>query len=268
MDWNNIIYPALSIGGLGIIFALGLGIAAKKFAVEVDPMIPKVRDILPGANCGGCGYAGCDAFAKAVVEGEAIPSGCPVGGSSCAENIATLLGIESSDDDKQIAYVKCQGTCDKAREKYEYNGVMDCKNANFLQGHGSKACEYGCLGLGSCVRACMFDAIHVVDGIAVVDEEKCTSCGMCVGACPKSLIELIPYNSKVRVECNSVNKGKEVKLSCDVGCIGCRLCTKVCEFDAIHVDNNLATIDYDKCTACMKCVEKCPTNAITVKDKE
>jgi RnfABCDGE-type electron transport complex B subunit len=266
MEWTSIVYPALSIGGLGIVFGLGLGIAGKKFAVEVDPMIPKVRDILPGANCGGCGFAGCDAFAKAVVEGNTKPNGCPVGGAKLSDKISTLLGLENTNDVKKIAYVKCNGTCSKAKEKYEYVGVMDCKNANFLQGKGSKACEYGCLGLGSCVNACMFDAIHIVDGIATVDEEKCTSCGMCVDACPKDLIELIPYESQVRVKCNSTNKGKEVKLSCEVGCIGCRLCTRVCEFEAITVENNIAKIDYEKCTACMKCVEKCPTKAIIVKE--
>lgn len=262
MELTSILYPALSIGGLGILFGLGLGIAAKKFAVEVDPLVPLVRDALPSANCGACGYAGCDAFAKAVVEKAAAPNGCPVGGAATAEQISKILGIEVSATAKQVAFVKCNGTCDKAKEKYEYDGIKDCKSAAALQGGGPKSCEYGCLGYGSCKNVCMFGAIEMVDGIAVIDPEKCTSCGLCVAACPKDIIELVPDDSKIRVKCNSLDKGKAVKSSCEVGCIACRMCVKACEFDAIHVNNNLAKIDYDKCTQCNACVEKCPTNAI------
>lgn len=264
MDISVIAYSALSIGGLGLIFGLGLGIAAKKFAVEVNPLIAEVRDALPSANCGACGFAGCDAFAKGVVEGAAKSNGCPVGGSECADAVALIMGEGSAEAMiKTTAFVKCFGDCDKAKEKYEYVGLTDCAAANYLQGRGSKACTFGCLGLGSCVEACLFDAIHIVDGIAVVDEEKCTSCGMCVTACPKDIIEIMPYESRVRVNCNSEESGKDTRTACTVGCIGCRKCAKVCEYDAFTFENGLAKIDYDKCVQCGACIDVCPTGAIT-----
>jgi len=264
MDITVIGYSALSIGGLGLIFGLGLGLAAKKFAVEVNPLIADIREALPSANCGACGFAGCDAFAKAVVEGAAKSNGCPVGGVACAEAVAEIMGESAAGEMvKTTAFVKCFGNCEKAEEKYDYVGLTDCTAANYLQGKGSKACTYGCLGLGSCVNACMFDAIHIVNGIAVVDEEKCTSCGMCVIACPKDIIEIMPTDSKVRVNCNSEESGKDTRNACSVGCIGCRKCSKVCQYDAFTFTNGLAKIDYDKCVQCGECIEVCPTDAIT-----
>ena len=263
MDFSVIIISALSIGGLGLLFGLGLGVAAKKFAVEVNPLIAEVREVLPSANCGACGYAGCDAFAKAVVEGVAKSNGCPVGGQGTADAVAAIMGEEAGSLEPTFAFVKCAGTCEVAKEKYEYHGVTDCQAANYIQGKGSKACTYGCLGLGSCVKACMFDAINIVDGVAVIDEEKCTSCGMCVATCPKDLIEIIPAKAEVRVNCNSKDKGKVTMQSCKVGCIGCRKCSKVCEYDAIEFVDGLAHINYEKCTQCGACIEACPTGAIT-----
>lgn len=263
MDITNYINPVLSLGGLGLLFGILLGYASKKFAIEVDPKIPAVRDALPGANCGGCGYPGCDACAKAMVEGEASPDACPVGGAEVAKNIGEILGISVEAGEKTVAFVKCKGTCDKSKEKFKYNGIMDCRQAAHTPGEGSKSCSYGCLGLGSCVEACAFDAIGIVDGIAVVDEDKCTACGMCVKACPKNLIDLVPASKKVRVQCNSEDKGKDVRSYCEVGCIGCNICQRTCKFDAIKVTNNIAQVDYSKCTQCMECVNKCPTKVIS-----
>lgn len=262
MDWNNIIYPALSLGGLGLVFGLGLGVASKKFAIEVNPLIPLVREALPGANCGGCGYAGCDAFARSVVEADAPVNGCPVGGKSCAENVARIMGKIAEEAARKTAFVKCHGTCDQAKEKYVYEGIEDCTTVHLMQGKGSKSCEFGCIGFGNCINVCQFGALHLNNGIAVVDEALCTACGQCTLACPKKLITLVPDASRVRVACSSLMKGKEVKESCNVGCISCGICEKNCSFDAIHVTNQIAVVDYDKCTQCLICVEKCPTKAI------
>jgi len=262
MNWLNILYPAVSIGGLGLIFGLGLGVASKKFAVEVNPLIPEVRDSLPGANCGGCGYPGCDGFAKGVVEDAANINGCPVGGSETANKIAALLGMEKTNTVKKVAYIMCSGTNTLANNKYDYIGIKDCHAANNMVGKGFKTCSHGCLGLGSCKNVCAFGAIYLEDGIAKIDEDLCVACGKCVEACPKMLIDIVPLHKRVRVSCKSLDKGKQAKSACSVACIGCRLCVKSCEFDAITVTNNIATIDYSLCTQCGKCVEKCPVNAI------
>ncbi|HPT75441.1 MAG: RnfABCDGE type electron transport complex subunit B [Epulopiscium sp.] len=262
MDITSILYPVISIGGLGVLFGAGLGYASKKFAVEVDERIPQVRDLLPGANCGGCGYAGCDAFAKAVVEEGVDICTCSVNSPEAIEKIAALLGVAAGCSIKKVAQVKCKGTCSNSKNKYEYYGIMDCQDAAATPGGGAKACSYGCLGLGTCKKVCMFDAIRIEDGIAVIDEEKCTGCGNCVEACPKAVIELVPQINQVRVVCNSKDKGKDVKEACSVGCIGCSLCVKTCEYNAIDFKDNLAHIKYDQCTQCMACVQKCPTKVI------
>ncbi len=262
MDIGSIMYPVISIGGLGLLFGVGLGYAGIKFEVEADPKVPLVREALPGANCGGCGLAGCDAFADAVVKGTAPVNGCPVGGAYVSQKIANIMGVTVSTEVRKVAFVKCKGNCSVASNKYKYNGMEDCNVAVQLAGAGAKSCQFGCMGLGSCVKVCAFDAIHVVDGVSVVDPEKCTSCGKCLKACPKRMIKMVPENKNVRVSCNSYDNGKVVKSHCSVGCIGCKLCQKACEFDAITVQSFLATVDYKKCTKCGKCVEKCPTKAI------
>ena len=259
---EQILWPVVSLGGMGLLFAGGLGYASRVFAIESDPRVPQVRDVLPGANCGGCGYPGCDAFAAAVVEGEAPVDGCPVGGATCAANVGSILGVDAAISERMIARVICNGTCNNAKEKYKYEGIQDCRAAAAVSG-GSKQCSYGCLGLGTCERVCPFDAIHVnEEGIAEVDAEKCTACGKCIDACPKVVIKLVPESKEVRVLCNSIDKGKEVKGNCTVGCIGCKICVKACPFDAMEFKDNLAYINYDKCTNCMICAEKCPTKAI------
>jgi electron transport complex protein RnfB len=259
--FNNIIWPVIALGGIAVFFGIVLAYASKKFAVEVDPRVTDVRNVLPGANCGGCGYAGCDALADAIVKGDAPITACPVGGSELAAKIAVLMGVEASSMERQVARVICCGDNNNAKEKYEYQGIQDCKAAEMLAG-GSKSCRYGCTGLGTCVRECPFDAIHVVNGVAVVDEDKCTACKKCIAVCPKQIIELVPVSKKVRVLCKNLEKGKSVMNVCKVGCIACQKCVKACKFDAIHVENNIAKIDYEKCVNCMMCAEVCPTKTI------
>lgn len=259
---TGIIIAAAVVSIVGLILGLFLGFMGKKFAVEVDQKEIDVRAELPGNNCGGCGYAGCDALAKAIAAGEAEVGACPVGGEPVAKKIADIMGAEVGNTRRMTAFVKCAGECDKANETYRYTGVEECTVMPFVPNGGSKSCTYGCMGYGSCVKACPFDAIHVINGVAVVDKKKCKACGKCVAVCPRNLIELIPYDAKEVVKCSSKDKGKDVMAACQVGCIGCMMCTKQCEFDAIKVENNIAHIDYDKCTGCGKCAEKCPKKII------
>lgn len=259
---TGIIIAAAIVGATGLIIGLFLGISGEKFKVETDEKEVKIRELLPGNNCGGCGYAGCDALAKAIVNNEAEVSACPVGGSSVAEQIAAVMGIEAGSTKRMTAFVKCAGTCDKTKQNYNYYGVEDCKMLAFVPAGGPKTCNYGCMGYGSCVKVCPFDAIHIVDGIANVDKEKCKACGKCIAECPKHLIELVTFEAEHLVKCNSKDKGKDVMKGCSVGCIGCKLCEKACEEGAIKVVDNIAHIDYDKCTGCGKCAEKCPKKII------
>ena len=222
MSISGIILAAVVVGGTGLVISILLGIASEKFKVPVDEKEVAVRECLPGNNCGGCGFAGCDALAKAIAAGEAPVGACPVGGQPVADKIASIMGVEAGAGEKQVAFVKCAGTCDKAKSKYKYAGNED----------------------------------------SVVDKEKCVACGKCVATCPKSLIELVPYAAPHKVQCNSKEFGKAVKEVCSAGCIGCKMCTRVCEADAITVENNIAKIDYSKCTGCGKCAEKCPAKII------
>ncbi|MGM0379248.1 MAG: RnfABCDGE type electron transport complex subunit B [Bacillota bacterium] len=263
MDFNNILSAGLSLSGMGLLFGAGLAYASKKFEVKQDPKVVAVDNALPQANCGGCGYPGCMQFAKAVVNGEAEPNGCPVGGQEVAEKVAEALGLEVDDTEPEVARVLCKGGKDTAVTKFEYDGLESCISSNMLE-QGPKACTYGCLGNGSCVEVCQFDAIYINDqGIAEVDEEKCTACGNCIDICPKDIIDLVPKTQHVVVDCINEQKGGYVKANCDDACIACGICERSCPFDAIHVEDNIAKIDYDKCTQCMICFDKCPTNAIS-----
>ncbi len=262
MSLSGILMAALIVGGTGLFIGIFLGIAGKKFAVEVDEREEAINGVLPGNNCGGCGYAGCGGLATAIVAGEAEINACPVGGAPVAEKIGAIMGVEAGSSTPMTAFVKCGGTCEKAKEDYKYFGVEDCTMMNFVQNGGPKSCNYGCMGFGTCVKACPFDAIHIVDGIAVVDKEACKACGKCIEACPKNLIELVPMEQKQLVLCSSKDKGKDVMSACSVGCIGCKMCERVCEFDAIKVEGNIAHIDPAKCTNCGKCAEKCPKKCI------
>ena len=263
MDTRAIIFAIVSIGGLGIIFGAILGFASKIFAVDEDPRVGMVQECLPGANCGGCGYPGCGGLAAAIVAGKAPVNSCAPGGAKAAAAIAEVMGVVAEETEPMVAFVKCGGTCDKAQNKYEYDGIDDCIMASQLAGASSKACAYGCMGLGSCVKACKFDAIKIENGVAVVNPDLCVACGKCVSTCPKKIIDLVPKKKKVKVQCSSKDMGKAVMSVCSAGCIGCKICEKTCKFDAIHVIDNIAVIDYDKCKNCGMCANKCPKKVIT-----
>lgn len=257
----NIIIPIIIIGGLGLLFGLLLGIASKIFRVETDERIYEITELLPGANCGGCGFAGCNAYATALVNGGVRANMCPVSGPEVSQKIADILGIENTPKEKLVARVLCNGTPQNAVQKYIYDGPMDCHSASRLGG-GEKMCPHGCLGLGSCVNVCKFNAISVDTGVAVVDTEKCVACGACAKECPKNIIKIFPANSNYIITCKSIEKGKLTRTDCSVGCIGCGICAKNCPNDAIEINNNLAVIDPTKCTNCGTCIEKCPQHAI------
>jgi len=258
---NQIWIAVLIVGGMGLLFGALLGIAGKIFAVKVDERVPQIIEVLPGANCGGCGFAGCGAYANALVGGNVKPNMCPVGGAAVAEKIAAILGVEAEKKEKLVARVLCNGSPDRALQKYTFDGPMDCYSANRLGG-GEKMCPHGCLGLGSCVKVCQFDAISVENGVAVVDVEKCVACGACAKECPKKIIKILPAKSKYTITCKSVEKGKVTRHDCQVGCIGCGICAKNCPQEAITVKDNLAAIDPLKCINCGICMTKCPQHAI------
>lgn len=262
MNFGAIILATVVVAAVGLFIGVFLGIAGNKFAVEVDEREVAVRAALPGNNCGGCGFPGCDGLAAAIAKGEAPVNGCPVGGEPVGKVIAGIMGQEVVETARQVAFVKCVGTCEKTKNNFDYTGVEDCEMLSFIPGGGPKACSYGCLGSGSCVRACPFDAIHIVNGVAEVDREACKACGKCVAKCPRHLIELVPYEQLVLVGCSSRAKGKAVTSACEVGCIGCKKCEKTCENGAITVTDFCAHIDYSKCTGCGACKDACPREII------
>ncbi|HML70446.1 MAG TPA: Fe-S cluster domain-containing protein [Macellibacteroides fermentans] len=262
-----ILIAVISLGVIGAIGAIILYLASKKFEVYEDPRIAQVQEILPAANCGGCGYPGCSGFATACVNSESLDGlFCPVGGSEVMGKVAGILGKEASSADATVAVVRCNGTCEARPKINQYDGVKSCAVASSLYG-GETGCSFGCHGYGDCVTVCNFDAIFInpVTGIAEVIEDKCTSCGACVKACPKNLIEIRkkgPKSRRIFVSCMNKDKGVIAKKACANACIGCSLCFKECAFDAIKIENNLAYIDHNKCRLCRKCVDVCPTNAI------
>ena len=258
---STIIITAAVITVVGLIVGIALVSTGRKFHVEVDQRESAVRECLPGNNCGACGYAGCDAMAAAIAKGEAPAGGCPVGGQSVADKIGAIMGVSADASVRKIAFVRCKGSCEVTRDQGNYIGVRDCRSA-VLAGISVAECEFGCLGLGSCASVCPNGAITVRNGVSEINRSKCVGCGLCVKACPKGLIELIPAGSFVAVQCSNKDRGPQVKKVCSAGCIGCMLCTRQCESDAIHVDNNLAHIDYEKCTQCGKCAAKCPVKVI------
>lgn len=266
MSMTAIILAAVVVGAVGIIVGFLLVTAGEKFKVTVDEKEIAIREQLPGNNCGGCGFPGCDGLAAAIAKGEAPANQCPVGGAPVAEKISAILGVEVEVREKKVAFVRCAGDCDAAQEKCNYFGIRDCRTAAVVPGRGTKKCTQGCMGFGSCVTVCQFDAIHVENGVAKVDRSKCVGCGKCTQVCPNGLITLIPDDAVYMVQCSSQEKGKTVKDACSAGCLGCTACVKQCEAEAITMNGNVAQIDQSKCVKCGKCAEKCPSKAIRMRE--
>ena len=264
---QTIIWTIAIISVLGAVLAVVLYLVAKKFKVEEDPRIDQVEKVLPGANCGGCGQAGCHAFAQHCVESPDLGSCfCPVGGNDVMQKVADVLGLKVEAKEPMVAVVRCNGSCENRPRTNEYGGYASCRVKAALYS-GDTGCSFGCLGCGDCVAACKFDAISMdpATGLPVVDEEKCTACGACAKACPKGVIELRnkgKRNMRVFVSCINKDKGGVARKACKAACIGCGKCAKVCPFGAITVENNVAYIDFNKCKLCKKCVAECPTGAI------
>ena len=267
----EIVIAIAILGGLGLIFGLVLAAASRIFYVETDLRLEKLNECLPGANCGGCGYAGCSGYAEAVLSGEAPIGKCNSGGNECAQAMAEIMGVQAQEVTRQVALVRCSGakTYDKdgnlvtgARIKAEYEGFKACLAATKVGGNGPLSCKFGCLGFGTCTKACKYDAIHIVNGVAVVDEDKCVGCMSCAAVCPRKLIVPVEPHRNVVIACASLAKGAVTTRGCTAGCVGCGLCKKICPNDAITVEKNLAVIDYSKCDNCGLCATVCPKHLI------
>lgn len=262
----TLIMVVVVMGGIGTVFGLVLAFANKKFAMDVNPLIHEVEDILPKGQCGACGFAGCAAYAEAVVTDKEVPPNlCVPGKDVVAKLVAEITGKKAEEVEPRIAHIRCKGTIDKAKLSYNYKGIKDCKAASLLQG-GPKGCKHGCIGFGTCVSNCPFGAMTMGEsGLPVVNKEICTGCGKCEESCPKGVIQMISVNAHVKVDCNSKDKGAVARKLCSAACIGCGLCSKNCNYGAIKVENNLAVVDQKVCAEkCSEatCIAKCPTGAI------
>lgn len=260
---NPIVLATLLLTGLGLLLGLLLEFAAKMFHVEEDERVAQVRECLAGANCGACGFPGCDGCAAAIVAGKAGVDACPPAGAAAAKEIARIMGTQADNHERMVARVLCQGSSGIAKERYLYDGYRSCRVAAGIAG-GPKECRFACIGLGDCLHDCPFDAIRMKDGLAVVDEALCRACGKCVDACPRGVITMMPVSQTVLVRCRNTDVAREARAVCMTACIGCGRCTKECAYDAITVTDGYARIDYTKCTRCGKCAAVCPCHCITV----
>ncbi|MGD9898069.1 MAG: RnfABCDGE type electron transport complex subunit B [Calditrichaceae bacterium] len=260
----ELLIPGMILGGFALLSSTGLLIASKKFHVDEDPRIELITNLLPGANCGGCGFAGCTNYAENVVTQMKIDSPCPVAESEIMKEIGKILGLDVSVGTKQVASLMCNGTNHNSPSVMDYKGIQDCW-AMSLVADSSKSCVFACMGLGSCVRACPFGAMRIEEGIVVIDDQVCSGCGICIDSCPKHLLHMRPVSKNITVTCSNTDKGADAKRACETACIGCQKCVKVCEHEAITVENFLAKINYENCDLCGKCVEACPTDSIEIR---
>ena len=260
---NEILIPVLLVAGIGLVAGLGLAVASIVMAVPKDEKAEEILAVLPGANCGACGFSGCSGYAAALAKGEAKPGLCAPGGADVAAEVSKILGVEGAAVERQVAVVHCMGSYDYTSDKMEYQGIRSCAAAALLAG-GVTSCRFGCMGMGDCASACQYGAIEVCNGVARIDPERCKGCSMCIKACPKQLISFVPYKPQAVVRCSSCDKGAETMKVCKIGCIGCKKCERICESDAIHVVDFHAVVDPEKCTACGKCGEACPRHCISM----
>lgn len=260
----EILIPILAVTIIGIICAVGLSVASHVMAVRETEDFQKIRACLPGANCGACGYSGCDGYARALAAGtgKVKPNLCVPGGKAVADEIASLMGVEAGEVEHLVAVVRCSGDCGYTKDKHAYVGIPTCKAARqFFAGPGS--CTFGCLGFGDCMKLCPNAAISVDRGLAHVNPEACVGCGLCVRNCPQQIITIRPYEKNIVVLCSNTDKGAQTRKACTKGCIGCKKCEKVCTAGAIRVTNNMARIDFDKCKVCGECEKVCTTSCIS-----
>ena len=256
-----ILYAIAALGGLGILFGLALGLADKKFAVVTDERVSAVRAAVASANCGACGHAGCDAYAEAVVRGDAKVTACTPGGERTVKAISAIMGVDADALEPMVARVCCQGTCERVSPRYDYGGVGSCRAVSGISG-GPNACEFGCVGYGDCLVVCAFGAISMLDGIAMIDDDVCTGCGMCISACPRGIIKMLPKDQTVVVMCQNEAIGRIARLQCKTACVGCKRCEKTCPTESIKVVKGVARIDESTCTRCGACIPGCPMNCI------
>jgi H+/Na+-translocating ferredoxin:NAD+ oxidoreductase subunit B len=262
LDWSLVWKAALALGGLSFLFGVLLAIAYGRFKVETDPRLDELLEAVLGTNCGACGYPGCEAACEAVLRGDASVDVCIAGGSKCAEAVARVMGVEAQVSERGVALVHCKGGLTESFPKARYQGINSCAAADKIAG-GGKACEYGCLGLGTCKAVCPVNAIIIdEDHRRWVNRDRCTGCGLCVEACPRHLIQVVPRNQQVLVVCNNRDRGQRAREVCSVCCNACGKCREVCDFDAVRIADKRAWIDYDKCTQCGKCIEACPTSVL------